>query len=119
MKLRQIVCDETDLTLTKERKIVQYHEIFEVSKERGEEILNANYKGQPVAEIVIETEITVGKQEENKVVETQEESVIANKEVESVGVSQEENQIVENQKEVETKETDETLSESKKSNKKK
>ena len=54
MKLKQIVCDKTDLTLTKEKKQIKYNEVFEVSEERGKEILAATFKGQPVAEIVEE-----------------------------------------------------------------
>ena len=54
MKLKQIVCDETELTLTKERKKIKYGDIFEVSKERAKEILAATFKGKPVAEIVNE-----------------------------------------------------------------
>ena len=30
MKLKQIVCDKTDLTLTKEKKQIKYNEVFEV-----------------------------------------------------------------------------------------
>lgn len=52
MKLKQIVCDETELTLTKERKKIKFGEEFEVSDERGKEILAATFKGKPVAEIV-------------------------------------------------------------------
>lgn len=54
MKLKQIVCDKTDLTLTKEKKQIKYNEVFEVTEERGKEILAATFKGQPVAEIVEE-----------------------------------------------------------------
>ena len=54
MKLRQIVCDGTDLTLIKEKKEIKYGEIFEVSELRGREILNAKFKEQPVAELVVE-----------------------------------------------------------------
>lgn len=54
MKLKQIVCDETELSLTKERKKIKYGDVFEVSVERGKEILAATFKGQPVAELVIE-----------------------------------------------------------------
>lgn len=54
MKLKQIVCDKTDLTLTKEKKVVRYGDVFEVSEERAKEILAATFKGQPVAEIVEE-----------------------------------------------------------------
>lgn len=52
MKLKQIVCDQTELTLTKERKQIKYGEEFEVSDERAKEILAATFKGKPVAEIV-------------------------------------------------------------------
>lgn len=52
MKLRQIVVDGTDLTLTKERKQIKYGEEFEVTDERAKEILAATFKGKPVAEIV-------------------------------------------------------------------
>lgn len=54
MKLKQIVCDETELTLTKERKKVKFGEEFEVTDERAKEILAATFKGKPVAELVIE-----------------------------------------------------------------
>lgn len=54
MKLKQIVCDKTDLTLTKEKKVISYGEVFEVDEDRVEEILAATFKGQPVAEIVEE-----------------------------------------------------------------
>lgn len=54
-KLKQIVCDETDLTLTKEKKVIGYGEVFEVSEERVKDILAATFKGQPVAELVEET----------------------------------------------------------------
>lgn len=54
MKLKQIVCDGTELTLTKERKKIKYDDEFEVSEERAKEILAATFKGKPVAEIVIE-----------------------------------------------------------------
>lgn len=57
MKLRQIVVDGTDLTLTKERKQIKYGEEFEVSDERAKEILAATFKGKPVAEIVNEKPI--------------------------------------------------------------
>lgn len=55
MKLKQVVCDKTDLTLTKEKKVISYGKEFEVSEERGIEILKATFKGKPVAEIVEET----------------------------------------------------------------
>lgn len=54
MKLRQIVCDKTELTLTKEKKQIKYGDIFEVSEERAKEILAATFKGKPVAEIEYE-----------------------------------------------------------------
>ena len=55
MKLKQIVCDKTDLTLTKEKKQIKYNEVFEVKDEtRVNEILAATYKGKPVAELVEE-----------------------------------------------------------------
>lgn len=54
MKLKQIVCDGTDLTLTKEKKQIKYGKEFEVSEERAKEILAATFKGKPVAEIVDE-----------------------------------------------------------------
>lgn len=54
MKLKQIVCDGTNLNLTKEKKVIEYGEVFEVDDERGEEILNATYKNKPVAELVKE-----------------------------------------------------------------
>lgn len=55
MKLRQIVCDKTELTLTKEKKSIKYNEIFEVNELRAEEILKTTYHNKPVAEIVKET----------------------------------------------------------------
>ena len=54
MKLKQIVCDKTELTLTKEKKKVKYNEIFEVSEDRAKEILKATYHDKPVAEVVKE-----------------------------------------------------------------
>lgn len=57
MKLKQIVCDKTELTLTKERKKNKFGDEFEVSEERGKEILAATFKGKPVAEIVNEKPI--------------------------------------------------------------
>ena len=54
MKLKQIVCDGTNLNLTKEKKVIEYGEVFEVDDERGTEILNATYKNKPVAELVKE-----------------------------------------------------------------
>ena len=57
MKLRQIVCDKTELTLTKEKKRIKYNDIFEVSDERAEEILKATYHNKPVVEVVKETTV--------------------------------------------------------------
>ncbi len=58
MKLKQIVCDKTDLTLTKENKQIKYNEEFEVKEEaRVNEILAATYKGKPVAELVEEEQV--------------------------------------------------------------
>ena len=48
MKLKQIVCYKTDLTLTKENKPMSEEEA------RVNEILAATYKGKPVAELVEE-----------------------------------------------------------------
>ena len=45
MKLRQIVCDRTDLTLTKERETKVYGEVFTIEDEaRAKEILAATYQ---------------------------------------------------------------------------
>lgn len=50
MKLKQVVIDMTDLTLTKERKKIKYGELFEIANEsRANEILKARYKDKPVA----------------------------------------------------------------------
>lgn len=57
MKLKQIVINKSELTLTKEKKRVAYGEVFEVSEERGKEILNARYKGEPVAELIEENKL--------------------------------------------------------------
>lgn len=54
MKLKQIVCDETDLTLTKEKKVIKFGEVFEVNEARAKEILAVAFKGKPVAELVEE-----------------------------------------------------------------
>lgn len=55
MKLKQIVCDKTDLTLTKEKKVIGYGEEFTIEDEaRAKEVLAATFKGQPVAELVEE-----------------------------------------------------------------
>ena len=56
MKLRQIVCDGTNLTLIKEKKDIKFGEVFEVSELRGREILAAKFKDKPVAELVVEDE---------------------------------------------------------------
>lgn len=56
MKLKQIVIDKTDLTLTKEKKTIKYGEEFNVEDEsRVNEILTATFKGQPVAKLVEES----------------------------------------------------------------
>lgn len=54
MKLKQIVIDGTNLTLTKEHKQIKFGDTFTVSEERGKEILATTYKGYPVAELVVE-----------------------------------------------------------------
>lgn len=55
MKLKQIVCDKTELTLTKEKKQIKYGEVFEIEDEaRAKEILKATYHNKPVAEEVKE-----------------------------------------------------------------
>lgn len=55
MKLRQIVCDKTNLTLVKESRIIKYNETFTINDvSRVSEILAATYHGKPVAEIVTE-----------------------------------------------------------------
>ena len=54
MKLRQIVCDKTELTFTKEKKKIKYNEIFEVNDERAREILNVTYHNKPVVEVIKE-----------------------------------------------------------------
>lgn len=64
MKLKQIVCDKSDLTLTKEKKQIKYGEVFEVNDEaRIKEILNATYKDKPVVAIV-EDSIEVSEEDE-------------------------------------------------------
>ena len=56
MILKQIVCDETDLTLTKEKKVIKPGEVFTIDDEaRANEILAATFKGKPVAELVEES----------------------------------------------------------------
>lgn len=52
MKLKQVVCDKTELVLTKEKKKIKYNEIFEVSEDRAKEILRATYHNKPVVEVV-------------------------------------------------------------------
>ena len=55
MELKQIVCDKTDLTLTKEKKTIKYGEVFSIEDEaRAKEILAATFKGKPVAVVVEE-----------------------------------------------------------------
>ena len=55
MKLIQVVCDKSELNLTKEKKQIQYGEVFEIeSEERVKEILAATFQGKPVAELVKE-----------------------------------------------------------------
>lgn len=55
MKLRQIVCDKTDLHLGKEKEIKVYGEVFTIEDDaRAIQILNTTYKGMPVAEVVEE-----------------------------------------------------------------
>ena len=55
MKLKQIVCDGTTLNLIKEKKIIEFGEVFEVEdEERAKEILAATYQNKPVAEVVKE-----------------------------------------------------------------
>lgn len=66
MKLRQIVCDKTELTLTKEKKKIKYNDIFEVSDERAEEILKTTYHNKPVVEIVKETTAKNNNFQDNK-----------------------------------------------------
>ena len=56
MNLKQIVCDGTTLNLIKEKKVIEYKEVFEVDdEERAKEILKATYKNKQVAELVKET----------------------------------------------------------------
>lgn len=66
MKLRQIVCDKTDLHLTKEKEIKVFDEVFTIKdKDRALQILNTTYKGMPVVEVVEEEKKTT-KKEKNK-----------------------------------------------------
>ena len=56
MKLKQIVCDGTTLNLIKEKKVIEYGEVFEVDdEERAKEILAATYKNKSVVKLVKET----------------------------------------------------------------
>ena len=66
MRLRQIVCDKTELFLSKEKKKIKYNEIFEVSEARAKEILNATYHNKAVAEIVKEDDVKKNNQESTK-----------------------------------------------------
>ena len=55
MKLKQTVCDGTTLNLVKEKKIIEFGEVFDVEdEERAKEILAATYQNKPVAELVKE-----------------------------------------------------------------
>ena len=55
MKLKQIVKGGGNLTLTKEKKIIEYGKTFIIEdEERAKEILNTKYKGQPVVEVAEE-----------------------------------------------------------------
>lgn len=63
MKLKQIVTDKSELTLSKERKTVKYGDVFEiVDDKRAKEILSAKYLNKPVAEIVTENKNAEDKQ---------------------------------------------------------
>lgn len=65
MKLKQIVCDESELTLSKEKKQIIFGEVFEIEdEERVKEILAATYHGKPVAELIEEEEQQEEEQEE-------------------------------------------------------
>lgn len=66
IKLKQIVCDKTELTLTKEKKRIKYGDTFEVSNERAAEILKATFKDKPVAELVEATEPNKSKKNTKK-----------------------------------------------------
>ena len=66
MILKQVVCDETDLTLTKEKKTIEYGDEFVIEDEaRAKEILATTFKGQPVA-VVVEEETKVEEPKEVK-----------------------------------------------------
>lgn len=80
MKLKVIAQYEngkpSSLTLTKEKKVIEYGKVFDVSEERGKEILKATFQGKPVVaivakEAVIEEEAIIdGEQlKDNEVVE--------------------------------------------------
>ena len=67
MKLKQVVIDMTDLTLTKERKKIKYGELFEIASEsRANEILKARYKDKPVAIIYNSEQENTSPQEDSK-----------------------------------------------------
>ena len=67
MKLIQVVCDKSELNLTKEKKQIQYGEVFEIeSEERVKEILAATFQGKPVAELIEEDEQEEVKEEKPK-----------------------------------------------------
>lgn len=66
MILKQVVCDGTDLTLTKEKKVIPFGEVFPIEDEaRAKEILATTFKGQPVA-VVVEEESKVEESKEVK-----------------------------------------------------
>lgn len=66
MKLRQVVCDKTELFLSKEKKKIKYNDIFEVSDERAKEILKATYHNRPVVEVVKDTATKNNNSQDNK-----------------------------------------------------
>lgn len=67
MKLKQVVIDMTDLTLTKECKKIKYGELFEIASEsRANEILKARYKDKPVAIIYNSEQENTSPQEDSK-----------------------------------------------------
>ena len=62
MKLKQIVCDGTTLNLVKEKKIIEFGEVFDVEdEERAKEILAATYQNKLVAELVKEESVKTTK----------------------------------------------------------
>lgn len=66
MILKQVVCDGTELTLTKEKKTIAYGKEFVIEDEaRAKEILATTFKGQPVA-VVVEEEPKVEESKEVK-----------------------------------------------------